>query len=115
VTFSPLVYQVGQVTEAQHIHERTGGIYFYRLRELPFPQWLTEQTGWAAVVEPIGPVLLDEGEGINRQGRTPAVRCLQIVPWCKYVVWELHRRWRHPSYRHQQHVLGSGMVSHHVH
>jgi hypothetical protein len=114
--YTPLAYQVGQVTEAQHFHERTGGISFYRVRRgCELPSYCKEQTGWATFVEPLGAVVLNEGEGINREGRASAVRCLQIVPWCKYVVWELHRQWRHPSYCHQPHVLESGLLCHHAH
>jgi hypothetical protein len=117
ITYSPLVYRVGHVTEAQHFHERDGGIAFYRVPHGcgPIPSYCKEQMGWAAFVEPLGTVLLNEGLGINRQGRCSAVRVLQIVPWCKYVVWELHRRWRHPSYCHQPHVLESGWLCHHAH
>jgi hypothetical protein len=116
VTFSPLAYRFGSVTEAQHFHERDGGIAFYRVfRGHPLPYWAKQQTGWAAFVEPIGTVSLNEGLGINRQGRCSAVRVLQIVPWCRYSAWESHRRWRHPSFRHQPHVLESGRLCHQVH
>jgi hypothetical protein len=111
-TYSPLEYRVGQVTEAQHFHDHIGGIAFYRLfrGHGPLPSWAKEQTGWAAFVEPIGTVLLNEGLGINREGRASAVRVLQIVPWCKLVMWELRKRWRHPAYCHQPHVLESGLL-----
>jgi hypothetical protein len=140
VTFSPLVYQVGHVTTAQHWHPCSGGIFYYVLRQQPFPQWLTEPTGWVALLEPIGHVCLEEDERINRPGHAPAVRCLQIVPWCQGQVWELHRQWgyppsselqrewgyplywqerrrqweyppyREPPYRHEPHILDSGVI-----
>jgi hypothetical protein len=61
VTFTPLVYQTGRVTYAQHYHPGEGGIYFSIATREEWLAWLTGgegigPTGFVAHIEPIGQV-----------------------------------------------------------
>jgi hypothetical protein len=70
--YSPLGYAPGEVTEAQHLREREGGIYLYYGRDPQLVVDVTHDTGFASVVEPIGEVLDFQENALVGIGRTRA-------------------------------------------
>jgi hypothetical protein len=85
VTFTPLVYQTGQLTTAQHYHKNRGGIYFIVTDYSPllFLYALTGRTGWLAHIEPVGKTWIQAASG-QGHGRSEAVRITKIVARCRY-------------------------------
>ena len=69
-TFSPLVYQTGQVTVAEHYHADEGGIYFLVTTGGHDVSLLAETSGFAACLQPIG--------------RDEAMLCTQIHTYCMH-------------------------------
>ena len=80
IRYTPLVYQTGQVTYAQHYHATVGGIYFFARHQLHL-ELLSELTGWFAQIEPLGKTAI-YGHDSRRLGRSEAVRCIAISAWC---------------------------------
>jgi hypothetical protein len=80
ISYTPLVYQTGQVTYAQHYHATVGGIYFIVRHQLHL-ELLSELTGWFAEIEPLGKTAIYCDDS-SRRGRSEAVRCIAISAWC---------------------------------
>jgi hypothetical protein len=98
ITYSPLTYQTGQITEAQHYHEGTGGIYFWYLPATKPVAGLVYNSGFLAFVEPIGRII--KQNPLNETiGRADAVQVIGIRAYC------LHSRHRTP------HALESGILA----
>jgi hypothetical protein len=83
-TYTPLVYQTGLVTEAQHFHEDCGGIYFYATTSLTAVASHMEQGGFFASLEPLGKTYINRKRGAGRWGRAEAVRTTAISVYCQH-------------------------------
>jgi hypothetical protein len=81
-TYSPLVYQTGQVTVAQHYHD-IGGIYCYVTTSLRIIARLAAMSGFIATLEPIGQLRIERVGG-DRYGRAEAVRTKAIAVYCQH-------------------------------
>jgi hypothetical protein len=99
-TYTPLVYQVGHETRAQHFHPNRGGIYFYGITVPDF--YVLHATTTLSIVsihdgevictspitthlEPIGPFTpydYDSHEGACQYGRAEEVRTKEIAVYC---------------------------------
>jgi hypothetical protein len=86
VIYSPLVYQTGHITSAQHYHDDgCGGIYYYTHR----PGWLDDvvirEEGWIAEVKLLGQTWLCRSNDYSmgrRYGIAEAVRVIRIHARC---------------------------------
>jgi hypothetical protein len=82
VTYTPLCYQVGYVTYAQHYHESGGGgVYCYRRCRPGVHEAHIRETGWISEVQPLGALQIQK-TGREAVARAEAVRCLSIAAWC---------------------------------
>jgi hypothetical protein len=107
VVYTPIVYQTGQVTTAQHWHENEGGIYLYVINNAKFLEALCNQSGWIAQVETIGQIAIN-GSPTNLQGRAEAVRCLAISAWCQHQ----HTEKAYRNIRgHPPHLITEGLIA----
>jgi len=75
ITYTPLVYQVGQPTTAQHFCKGgsstpTGGIYV-RLYEDNSGKWIYNDHLWDALVVPQGPIRMFNDKGYTYKSVTP--------------------------------------------
>lgn len=90
IGFTPLVYQSGYVINAQHFHQQSGGVYFFKtsskiagggLYGFYFNQSYSNSE-WVALLSPIGKVYKQEYPGeINY--RAESAQVLEIIPVCK--------------------------------
>jgi hypothetical protein len=83
VTYTPLVYQAGELTHTQHYHEESGGIYFYTTTSLRVVASLAQMSGFIASLEPIGQLHIERARG-DRYGRAEAVRTREIAIYCQH-------------------------------
>jgi hypothetical protein len=97
MTYSPVVYQTGYETVAQHFHSKEGGIYLYVFED-PDEELVRCTAGWLALVEPIGRLVVNGGEG-----QAAAVRVLAIEARCtgQFV-------YNSRTLRHDSHLLSEG-------
>jgi hypothetical protein len=106
VTYTPLCYQVGYITYAQHQHETGGGIYCYRRCRPGIPEARIRENGWISQVEPLG-ALHHQKTGRATVARAEAVRCLSIAAWCLRDSFVLRCLLREA---HPPHPLESGLL-----
>jgi hypothetical protein len=97
MTYSPMVYQTGYETVAQHFHGREGGIYLYVVED-PDEQQVRCAPGWLAQMEPIGRLVVHGGIG-----QVAAVRVLAIEARCMGQV-----AYNSRTLRHDSHLLTEG-------
>jgi hypothetical protein len=82
--YSPLRYAAGEVTQAQHLHDREGGIYLYYGRDPQLVIDVTHDTGFAGLVEPLSEVLDEQEKAARRASGAEAcqaatARFVQLV------------------------------------
>jgi hypothetical protein len=80
--YSPPRYAPGEVTQAQHLHDREGGIYLYYGRDPQLVIDVTHDTGFAGLVEPLSEVLDYQEQAAAGIGRTSAVLVTAVYAVC---------------------------------
>lgn len=106
VIYSPLWYQVGYITSAQHQHATGGGTYCYHRCRPGISEAYIREYGWISQVEPLG-ALQREKSGGETVARADAVRCLRIAAWCLRDSFVLRRQLREV---HPPHPLERGLL-----
>jgi len=78
IEYSPLVYQVGYETQAQHLHKNSGGIYFSQTANIDRVAWASDASrffrGWVALLDPKEPILY----AVGARGRAGSVVTTEI-------------------------------------
>jgi hypothetical protein len=69
--FSPLIYQVGQTTTAQHTCKTGGGGIYVRLSDDTSKKWIYYDYLWTAIVNPHGPIRMGNDRGYQYESVTP--------------------------------------------
>lgn len=107
VIYSPLWYQVGYITSAQHQHATGGGTYCYHRCRPGISEAYIREYGWISQVEPLG-ALQREKSGGETVARDDAVRCLRIAAWCLHDSFVIRCLLREA---HPPHPLESGLLA----
>lgn len=92
VKYTPLIYQVGQETEAQHFCTSGGGIYT-QIPEDKSDHWQYNKGLFTALVRPQGPIRMGNDRGYQFRSVTPTSIQLPICATCG-TSW----RWGHIEY-----------------
>lgn len=79
VKYTPLIYQIGQETEAQHFCKENGGGIYTQIPEDKSDHWQYNKGLFTALVRPQGPIRMGNDRGYQFRSVTPTkiqlVRC----------------------------------------
>lgn len=96
IRYTPLVYNIGHTTEAQHFCKQGGGLYV-RTPEDNTNKWIYSDNLWHATVVARGPIRMGEDKGFTFKTVEPK-KFLQ--PYCNMCTTPLHQG----ALRHQTHT-----------
>jgi hypothetical protein len=86
VHYTPLIYQIGQTTEAQHFCVQGGGGIYVQLPEDSSRRWLYNDGLFTATVLPSGPIRMGNDRGYQFRSVTPKrielARCTHCGALC---------------------------------
>lgn len=82
VTYSPLMYQIGRTTEAQHFCKTHGGGIYVRLADDTSGKWVYTRDLWDVIVHPEGPIRMGNDRGYQFRSVTPTQFMAPICHVC---------------------------------
>lgn len=71
IQYTPLIYQVGQTTEAQHFCKEAGGGIYVQIPEDHSTTWVYEPGLFTASVQPSGPIRMGQDRGYQFRSVKP--------------------------------------------